>query len=130
MEGTPPTTGPATPEETLPIGAATAVAMMPETTTSEPPEAIGTAPISTDTHSAETGPVEPPTSESDDANDEVLTVAMVDDSVALRQRARDIADDRLARETQKGGGFRGLLRRVWKGSVAEPYYSRKYNHLS
>lgn len=60
--------------------------------------------------------------------EEPLTVAMIDDSYGMRQRARDIADARLASETQKGGGFRGLLRRVWKGSVANEYYRQKYNN--
>lgn len=75
----------------------------------------------------------PSASERSDRSDEEegeLIIAMIDDSDGLRQRARDLADARLAGETQKGGGFRGFVRRIWKGSVANEYYRQKYNAQS
>ncbi len=44
----------------------------------------------------------------------------------VRALARDAADARLNAETQ-GGGFRGLLRRIWKGSIAREYYQQRYH---
>jgi hypothetical protein len=52
-----------------------------------------------------------------------ITVGSIED---VRARARDAADARLSQETQHGGGFRGFIRRIWKGSVAQPYYQQKY----
>lgn len=51
-----------------------------------------------------------------------IAIGSVED---VRAVARDAADARLARETQ-GGGFRGLVRRIWKGNVAREYYQQKY----
>ena len=52
-----------------------------------------------------------------------IAIGSVED---VRAIARDAADRRLSDETQKGGGFRGFVRRIWKGSVAQKYYQQKY----
>lgn len=44
----------------------------------------------------------------------------------VRALARDAADARLNNETQ-GGGFRGFVRRIWKGNIAREYYQQKYH---
>lgn len=95
-----------------------------------PPDA-GPEPTPGDDGTPETTPTDagPAGGETSDGDDEEsLTVAMIDDSFGMRQRARDIADARIASETQKGGGFRGLVRRIWKGSVATEWYQKKYTN--
>jgi hypothetical protein len=52
-----------------------------------------------------------------------IAIGSVED---VRAIARDAADRRLSDETQRGGGFRGFVRRIWKGSVAQGYYQQKY----
>ncbi len=83
---------------------------------------------------------------------EQLTIVVLDASEARRDQARDAADARLSAETAigpidqskitgsnklvrtfqagkeayRGGGFRGMVRRIWKGNVANEYYRQKY----
>lgn len=71
------------------------------------------------------------TAPSPDAVDpnEQLTIAVVDTSQARREQARDAADARLSNELDPTNtrGFRGFVKRLWKGNYANEYYRQKYS---
>lgn len=58
---------------------------------------------------------------------EALTVAIIDQSDDVREFARDAADARLTTElNSEAGGFRKIVRNIWKGNLAREYYRQRY----
>lgn len=100
--------------------------LTPPSTPAAPSSATPPTPPPTPVHPMPTVPGTPDTPHREPANDEPLSIVVVDRSVDAKKMARALAEQRLSEEAHEGGRLKRFTRAMWRNGVAHEWYRQKY----